>query len=70
MRCKACGSYVPDWANYCPMCGVALQGGEAAMGAAAASPDETVAVPGMVAVATAMASGAEADWCDETARAV
>ena len=52
------------------MCGVALQGGEAAMGAAAASPDETVAVPGMVAVATAMASGTEADWCEETARAV
>lgn len=70
MRCKACGGYVPDWANYCPMCGAALCGGEAATGAAAASPDETVAVQGMAAVATAMSSGAEADWCEETARAV
>ena len=70
MRCKACGGYVPDWANYCPMCGAALCGGEAATGAAAASPDETVAVQGMAAVATAMSSGTEADWCEETARAV
>lgn len=52
------------------MCGAALCCGDAAMGAAAASPDETVAVQGMAAVATAMSSGTEADWCEETARAV
>lgn len=52
------------------MCGAALRGGEVPMGAAAASSDETMAVPGMVAVATAMALGTEADWCEETARAV